>query len=103
MADLTPRERQALCLVTLTNRQIAARLGIKYQTVKNLLTKTYKRLGVSSPGKEQRIRALLVALRQGAITLDEIEIPPPVGWCWERAEQMRAAGRRECERCTGPT
>ena len=97
MAELWPRSRQVLSLVALTNREIAMRLGIRYQTVKNHLTAAYGRLGVSSCASSgKRILALREALRRGILTLDEIEPPPPPpGWCRERFEQARAAARRE--------
>jgi len=95
---LTQRQRQALCLVTLTNREIGMRLGISWRTVRNLLTDAYVRLDVSDGTQVgKRTPALLLALSQGIVTLDEIELPPPLGWCWERVEQVRAAARRESE------
>ena len=104
MGDLTSREREILCLTTLTNLGIAVRLGIGYQTVKNRLTGIYAKLGIkgvrSTNGK--RVKALLVAMERGIITLDEIE-PPPVsmlmqaGWDRERFRQMCEARWREME------
>ena len=102
MPELTPRQRQVLCLVTLTNLEIGIRLGITRQTVKNLLTGAYSRLGVSDGttiGK--RTTALMLALRQGIVTLDEVE--PPLqrllsGWDRERFGQAQAAARREQRR-----
>jgi DNA-binding NarL/FixJ family response regulator len=46
--SLTPREQQLLQLVRegLSNRDIAARLGIKEQTVKNALAVLYEKCGV---------------------------------------------------------
>ena len=102
MADLTPHERKILCLTTLTNLGIAVRLGIGYQTVKNHLTRIYAKLGIkgvrTTNGK--RVKALLVAMERGIITLDEIE-PPPVsslvraGWDQGRFRQMCEAKWRE--------
>jgi DNA-binding NarL/FixJ family response regulator len=47
-ARLTPRERQIIRALAAgaTNREIAARLGLKEQTVKNRLSVLYWRLGV---------------------------------------------------------
>ena len=107
MSELTPRQRQTLCMVTLTNLEIGRRLGISHQTVKNLLTKVYRRLGVSSSTSEgKRTQALMLALRCGIVKLDEVE-PPPIsmliqaGWNQERFRQMCEARWREMERCTG--
>ena len=102
MTELWPREREVLCLVALTNREIAARLKISHQTVKNHLTHVYTKLNVSggsSVGK--RVLALRTVLREELVTLDEIELPPPPpGWCWERFAQAQAAARREwMEKC----
>jgi DNA-binding NarL/FixJ family response regulator len=49
--QLTGRERQVLSLVAagLSNKQIAARLGIVEGTVKAHLTNAYKRIGVADP------------------------------------------------------
>ena len=101
MPELTPRQRQVLCLVTLTNLEIGIRLGISHQTVKNLLTRAYRRLRVSGDtGSGKRIPALRRALQLGLLTLDEIQPPPPpAGWCWERFAQAQAAARREWK-CT---
>ena len=105
VAELTPRQRQALCLATLTNREIAARLGISWHTVKNLLTDAYARLDVgdgSFAGK--RTLALVLALRRGIVTLDEIEPPPQrlpvmegVAWDQRRFAQVHTARWREIE------
>jgi two-component system nitrate/nitrite response regulator NarL len=47
-ARLTPRERHLVraLLAGSTNREIAARLGLREQTVKNQLTVIYGKLGV---------------------------------------------------------
>ena len=107
MAELTPRQRQVLCLVTLSGREVGMRLGISHQTVKNLLTDVYQRLGVNSSGNEgKRIPGLLAALDLGIIALDEIELPPqrlPTGWCSERFAQLHTAQWREWKKCTGLT
>jgi DNA-binding NarL/FixJ family response regulator len=47
---LSPRERQIVTFITAgcSNQQIAACLGLKTQTVKNLLCRLYSKLGVSN-------------------------------------------------------
>ena len=110
MTRLTPRQRQVLCLVTLTNREIAARLGISWRTVKNLLTGAYTRLDVSDGSfAGKRTPALMLALRRGIVTLDEVEPPlqrlpvmAGVAWDQKRFPQVHTARWREIE-CTGLT
>ena len=97
--DLTPRRRQVLCLLALSNREIAAQLGISHQTVKNHLTAICRHVGLGgSTCSGKRVLALWQALRLDLITPDEIEPPPLVplpGWDRERFGQMRAAAWRE--------
>jgi DNA-binding NarL/FixJ family response regulator len=59
---LTPRERELVRAVVdgLNNEQIAARLGIQEQTVRNHLSVVYHKAGVSS-----RLELALAAIRQG--------------------------------------
>lgn len=96
MIKLTPRRRQVLCLAALSNREIAARLGISWMVVKYDITNIRKALGLAAVDyKPVRLHLLLVALERHIISLDEIELPPPPGWCWERVEQARAAVERE--------
>ncbi|MGQ0735011.1 MAG: response regulator transcription factor, partial [Acidobacteriota bacterium] len=47
-AELTSRQRRLVCgiLTGLTNREIARRLGLQEQTVKNQLSVIYGKLGV---------------------------------------------------------
>jgi DNA-binding NarL/FixJ family response regulator len=49
-ADLTPRQIEILCALLEggSNRDIAARLGVREQTVKNQLSVMYERLGVQN-------------------------------------------------------
>ena len=63
-AELTPREREVLCLVAqgLTNYQIARRLCLSTRTVEAHLTHIYAKLGVRS-----RTEAALLAQRKGWI------------------------------------
>ena len=99
MPELTPRQLQILRLVVLSNREIAARLGISHRTVNNHLNDMYDRLNIdgdASVGK--RTLALLAALQAGVVTLDEIEPPPqrlPTGWDRERFAQAHMAQWRE--------
>ena len=103
MPELTPRQRQVLCLVTLSNREIGMRLGISWQTVKNHhFTDIRRLLGLPAVSSvPARLRLLLRALRDGVVTLDEIEPPPqrlPTGWCHERFAQLHTAAWREVRR-----
>lgn len=63
-ATLAPREQQALALVATgrTNREAAAQLGISDETVKTLLERAYKKLGV-----RRRAEAVLEARRRGLV------------------------------------
>ena len=66
---ITPRQLDVLLLLAqgLTNEQIAARLGIRVQSVRNLCTKLYKRFGVvNSHGAVAR------GLLDGFITLEDL-------------------------------
>jgi DNA-binding NarL/FixJ family response regulator len=49
-SPLTPRERQLIGVILegAGNREIAERLGLKVQTVKNQLATLYRKTGVSS-------------------------------------------------------
>ncbi len=66
---LTECEREILILVGhgLTNKDIAARLGISANTVRNMLNKVCSKLGARSRGD-----AFVLALRQGAIEISEV-------------------------------
>ena len=72
-ADLTGREREVLGLVAagLTNQEICDRLWLSMPTVKthvsHLLAKT---------GSRDRVQLVLVALRAGAVTLDDVLTRP---------------------------
>lgn len=63
---LTPRERQVLELVAdgLSNKAIAARLGVSDETVKFHLTAIFGKLGASN-----RTDAVRLALRRGLVPL----------------------------------
>ena len=65
---LTPRQMEVLELVTrgLTNKQIALRLGISHQTVKNHMTAILRKLRC-----QDRTQAAVYALSHGWIRLDE--------------------------------
>ena len=66
---LTPRDRDVIALVLAghTNAQIARRLNIQLQTLKNTLSAIYDKVGVSS-----RSQLAVLLLRDG------VETPPPV-------------------------
>lgn len=63
-APLSPREREVLELVAagLTNREIASQLGIGVETVKTLLERVFRKLGVSG-----RTEATAEAVRLGLL------------------------------------
>jgi len=68
-ALLTPRELEVLKLVAagLRNREIAERLGVGEQTVKNHLSTILHKLGVPN-----RTHAVMYATRQGWLVLDDM-------------------------------
>lgn len=61
---LSPREREVVRLVAAgsTNREVAAALGVREETVKTLLARTYAKLGV-----RRRAEAVAEAQRQGLL------------------------------------
>jgi len=63
--DLTEREVQVLCLVAqgLTDEQIARQLVIAPRTVNTHLTSIYRKIQVSSDGKERQIAPRIAATR----------------------------------------
>ena len=65
---LSKREMEVLSFVTrgLSNKEIAASLGISHQTVKNHVTAILRKLGV-----EDRTQAAIYALRRGWVRLHE--------------------------------
>lgn len=97
VVELTPRRREVLCLVALSNREIGMRLGISWRTVRSHFASIRRSLGlVAIDHSPARLRILMRALQTNVVTMDEIELPPPpLGWCWERADQARAARWRE--------
>jgi DNA-binding NarL/FixJ family response regulator len=66
MPALTPRERDVLGALAkgLTDKEIASRLYLSPETVRTHMVNILSKLGVHS-----RVQALLVALRQGLVTL----------------------------------
>lgn len=69
-AVLSPREMEILELICqgAPNKEIAQRLGISYQTVKNHVTAVLHKLGVSD-----RTQAVLYALRHGWFTVEDAD------------------------------
>jgi two-component system response regulator DegU len=67
---LSRREMEVLSYLTrgMSNKEIAALLGISHQTVKNHVTSILRKLGV-----EDRTQAAVYALRRGWVRLHEIE------------------------------
>jgi len=68
---LSDREMQVLsCVVRgMSNKEIAARLGISHQTVKNHVTAILRKFGV-----EDRTQAVVYALKRGWVTLKDTDI-----------------------------
>jgi DNA-binding NarL/FixJ family response regulator len=68
-ATITARELEILTLVAAgsTNREIAERLGVGEQTVKNHLSAIFHKLGVPN-----RTHAVMYATRQGWLALDDV-------------------------------
>lgn len=72
IAELTDREQQIAALVIsgLTNQQIAEKLGVRVQTLKNQLASIYEKVGVKGLGGRRNEvvgRALAVYLKQGVL------------------------------------
>lgn len=67
--DLHPRQLDILKLTAkgMSNKEIASQLGISDRTVQTHLVSVFRKLGVSS-----RTEAVLHALREGWITMDEL-------------------------------
>ncbi|MER7517822.1 helix-turn-helix transcriptional regulator [Streptomyces sp. NPDC126499] len=72
MADLTRRQREVLALAANgnTNAAIAAWLGITPNSVAEILTVAYRRLGAAD-----RAQAVAIALAVGELGIDQIHIP----------------------------
>lgn len=66
--NLTDRQREVLALLAegLTNKEIAQRLALATQTVKNVVTIIYEELGVTN-----RAGAAAAAVRQGIVQTPE--------------------------------
>jgi DNA-binding NarL/FixJ family response regulator len=69
LAPLSPREMEILEHVTrgMSNKEIAFKLGISHQTVKNHMTSILRKLGV-----DDRTQAAVYALSRGWVRLDEM-------------------------------
>lgn len=75
MGKLSAREREVLILKSsgLTGKEIANKLGLSRQTVKNISSSTYQKLGVSG-NHHKTTSALLNALKSGIVRLYEIRL-----------------------------
>lgn len=82
MANLTERQTQVVLLAARgqQDRQIAARLRISLNTVRNHLAAAYRALGAQS-----RCELLIIALKRGWLNIDELA-----------AEVEAAAMRADC-------
>lgn len=69
--SLSAREMEVLTQLTkgLSNKEIAVRLSISHQTVKNHVTAIFRKLGV-----KDRTQATIYALRRGWVRLDQEDI-----------------------------
>ena len=72
MRTLTRRQREVLLLAANgnTNQEIAAWLGVRPDSVAEVLTAAYRRLGASD-----RAQAVAIALAVGELGVHEIHIP----------------------------
>lgn len=72
-AALSPREREVLRLAGagMTNKEVARRLGLSVRTVQVHFAHIFEKLGVAS-----RTEAVVLALRRGWLTLDDLEEEP---------------------------
>ena len=67
LARLTPREREVLVALAtgLGDKEIAAAMGIRQETVKTHMANVFAKLGV-----ESRMQALIVAVRHGVVRIE---------------------------------
>jgi DNA-binding NarL/FixJ family response regulator len=72
-APLTDKEKQVLCLLTLTDINIAHRLYRTYNAIKQSRNAIFKKLGVHN-----RAEALIKAIRQGEIDVWDVVLPTDV-------------------------
>ena len=59
---LSEREKDILCLVGLTNKQIARRLNLSWKTVEKVFANMYEKYGVKN-----RTKLLLEAIKSGEL------------------------------------
>lgn len=71
LSQLTPREMDVLILMArgMRNSDIAEKLILTKQTVKNYTRKVYNKLGVDT-----RVEAVLYAIKHGLVSEDEIDV-----------------------------
>ena len=67
LSKLPPRERQIVAFITTgcSNREIAARMGLRTQTVKNHLCRIYRKLGIHTRAELGRVGCLVESGRSG--------------------------------------
>jgi len=102
MRKLTEKEKQILEYLAegFSNKEIAPRLGVSEQTVKNWLGKIYLKLGVE--GRVQAIMRWRQGWRKRLLTVNEVadmlRVHPNTVREWERhgmLEAYRLGGRRD--------
>ena len=69
---LSPRERQIITFITAgcSNQDIAVRLGLRIQTVKNHLSRIYRKLGVPN-----RVQLAVFGMSQGPAPVNSQDRP----------------------------
>ena len=65
--ELTTRELEVLCLLSLQNKEIASRLNLRFRTVEKMIENLLPKLNAFT-----RSQALIVALKKELVTLEDI-------------------------------
>ena len=92
---ITPRELDVLLMSAegASNREIAERLGVKYQTVKNVMYRLSKKLGARNS-----MHALFLALNTGLLRVEIIADEIDAEFSPERRERDRGMMKEELEK-----